>query len=479
MRPLARDARAIEIAALFEESVLAVHHLVDARERQDFTVGPSVDATFTTSCDVVPRGAFPLVHAAGADYELTFTSSMTGDVTVGNSVTALQMLVAQGLAHPSSSVPGAFAWSIVDGARCKVDLGETTVLVSTVSVPPRVPTSAAFDWREQCSTAGVAVATMLFLLMVFSLPPDPKTLALDAFMRDGRFARFVIAPPTEKPREATVGAAAAAGTKGKAAAGPSGKMGAPTAKATTGLASHQGPKDNKDPAVRKLLAEQAASAAGLLGITRDLRQSDVGSLFGRTDALGNEAHDVLGGLVGTEIHEAAGNGGLALVGSGRGGNLGSGEGTIGTGKLGTIGRGGDGGKFAEYGSCAGKVACREHALTHAAQVPTLTAGVGMGCNGCLDKEIIRRVVRQHLNEVKFCYEQELLKKPQLDGRIAVQFTIGGAGTVLTAAVQSSTMQDPFVEQCVASAVRRWEFPKPQGLGLTTVSYPFGFKAAGG
>lgn len=478
MRPAVRDARAIEIAALFEESVLAVHHLVDTRERKDFTVGPSADATFTVASDVVPHGAFPLVHAAGGDYELTFTSSMSGDVTVGDAVIPLRSLVERGHARPSAHVPGAFAWPIVDGARCKVDLGFTTVLVSMVSAPIFVPAHVAFDWREQLSTACVAVATMLFLFMVFSLPPDPKTLALDAFMRDGRFARFIIAPPMEKPPEATVGATAA-GTKGKAAAGASGKMGAVTAKATTGLASHHGPKNSKDPAMRKTLAEKAAADAGLLGVARSLQQSSVGSLFGRTDALGNEATDVLGGLVGTEIREAAGNSGLAVVGSGRGGNLGDGEGTIGTGKLGTIGRGGAGGSSGGYGRCSEMVGCGARGLTHVAAAPSITAGAGMGCNGCLDKEIIRRVVRQHLNEVKFCYEQELLKNPELDGRIAVQFTIGGAGTVLTSAVQSSTMHDPFVEQCVATAVKRWEFPKPQGLGLTTVSYPFGFKAAGG
>ena len=43
--------------------------------------------------------------------------------------------------------------------------------------------------------------------------------------------------------------------------------------------------------------------------------------------------------------------------------------------------------------------------------------------GSLDKEIIRRIIRRHINEVKFCYERELVKSPNLMGRVMVQFTI--------------------------------------------------------
>jgi hypothetical protein len=41
------------------------------------------------------------------------------------------------------------------------------------------------------------------------------------------------------------------------------------------------------------------------------------------------------------------------------------------------------------------------------------------------------------------------------------------------------MNNVSVEQCIASAVRRWEFPKPQGGGIVQVSYPFVLKASGG
>jgi outer membrane biosynthesis protein TonB len=99
--------------------------------------------------------------------------------------------------------------------------------------------------------------------------------------------------------------------------------------------------------------------------------------------------------------------------------------------------------------------------------------------GALDKEIIRRVIRRHINEVKFCYEKELTKNPDLYGRVMVQFTIAGTGAVVASVVQQSTMNNPSVDECIAGSVRRWEFPKPQGGGIVVVSYPFVLKSAGG
>ncbi|MCS6915685.1 MAG: TonB family protein [Myxococcota bacterium] len=97
--------------------------------------------------------------------------------------------------------------------------------------------------------------------------------------------------------------------------------------------------------------------------------------------------------------------------------------------------------------------------------------------GSLDKELIRRIIRRHINEVKFCYEKELTRNPNLQGRVMIQFTIANTGAVISSIVQSSTMGSPPVEQCIAAAVRRWEFPKPQG-GIVIVTYPFVLKAAG-
>jgi TonB family protein len=103
--------------------------------------------------------------------------------------------------------------------------------------------------------------------------------------------------------------------------------------------------------------------------------------------------------------------------------------------------------------------------------PDAIPGIG-SVRGSLDKEIIRRIVRRHLNEVRYCYEQALAAHPSLTGRLVVQFTIAPTGLVLASVLQSSSLGVVSVDICVVQAVKRWEFPQPKGGGLVMVSYPF-------
>jgi TonB family protein len=113
------------------------------------------------------------------------------------------------------------------------------------------------------------------------------------------------------------------------------------------------------------------------------------------------------------------------------------------------------------------------------RAPDVAPAKGAEVRGGLDREIVRRVVHRHLNEVRFCYEEALLRRPSLAGRIVVHFTIAGTGRVLVSALQSSSLGEPTVDACVLAAVRRWEFPQPNGGGLVVVSYPFQLAPAGG
>jgi TonB family protein len=92
--------------------------------------------------------------------------------------------------------------------------------------------------------------------------------------------------------------------------------------------------------------------------------------------------------------------------------------------------------------------------------------------GSLDKDIIRRIVRAHINEVRYCYNQGLTKDPNLEGRVKVQFTIGPTGAVPVAVVAEKTIKDNNVAQCIAKAVKRWKFPRPPQGGNVVVTYPF-------
>lgn len=135
------------------------------------------------------------------------------------------------------------------------------------------------------------------------------------------------------------------------------------------------------------------------------------------------------------------------------------------GNLGTIGHGAGGGTGSGYGRGAGGLRGRT------ALVPRIRTGTA-DVRGSLSREVIRRVIRRHINEVRFCYEQELNQRPDLSGRVLVSFIISPTGAVQSASVGSSTINNARVESCITQAVRRWTFPAPDGGGVVGVNYPF-------
>ncbi len=433
------------------------------RQSPNYIIGSDSLADSPVAPDLVGSAAFSLVSTTGADFMVNVTPSMTGEVSIDNQNLPLQQFVQQ----------RGMSFSLGDRGRAKIDCGATSFLVSATPKPRPVPVPfLVWRWSEQAYTVGTAAALLLFLLMIFSVPPDPKSLSLDLFNADSRFVNFLIKPPEEKEEEIPEWLKKKGpdeqGGKGKRHKGEEGKMGKKTSKNKEGLYGLKGPKDNPDPHLAKKLAEENAKNAGILGVLKMNEGSHLASIFGRDTAAGSDAVNVLGGLIGNEIGEAYGVGGLGLVGTGTGGG-GTGEGTIGLGNFGTIGKGGGGGNGSGYGRGAGGLGGRR------ARAPDVIPGQA-NVRGSLDKEIIRRIIRRHINEVKYCYETELVKKPNLSGRVAVQFTIAATGQVIASVLQSSTMGNLRVENCVVQAVRRWEFPKPMGGGIVIVSYPFNFQA---
>ena len=158
------------------------------------------------------------------------------------------------------------------------------------------------------------------------------------------------------------------------------------------------------------------------------------------------------GVENSAYGESHGIGGLGLVGTGRGGG-GYGVGTIGLGTGSGYGRG-SGSGFGGRGT----------------RVPTVRQAKAE-VQGSLDKEIIRRIVRAHINEVRHCYNQALARDPYAKGRVVIQFVVSPQGKVRAASVREDTLADKSVGTCISAAVLRWTFPKPTGSDVI-VSYPF-------
>jgi TonB family protein len=149
------------------------------------------------------------------------------------------------------------------------------------------------------------------------------------------------------------------------------------------------------------------------------------------------------------------------VGGGQG-DLGSvwGNGRRGTGSFGTKGKGGghEGYGTSRLGSGARSFS---YPVTEEAMV-----------EGGLDREAVILVVMKNIGQITYCYELGLQKKPELRGRVLVDFTINGQGKVASNSISSSTLRSSQVENCMLSKIKNWKFPHPVGGVNVDVNYPF-------
>lgn len=105
---------------------------------------------------------------------------------------------------------------------------------------------------------------------------------------------------------------------------------------------------------------------------------------------------------------------------------------------------------------------------------TMGADVAQG----LTKDEVGRVIHSHLSEVRYCYESSMIRTPDIEGKLLVDFTIGASGRVISSAINKSTLPDPRLDDCILRRLVKWAFPKPKGGVNVSVTYPFIFKSLG-
>jgi TonB family protein len=128
-----------------------------------------------------------------------------------------------------------------------------------------------------------------------------------------------------------------------------------------------------------------------------------------------------------------------------------------------------------YGGLGVRGAGPQRGVAGASAAPAVTPGATT-VKGSLSREQIRASIRAHLNQFRYCYEQQLATTPNLTGQVAVWFVIAPTGAVSSASLASSTMGNEQVESCVVRTMQRVQFPQPAGGGVVMVTYPFRFQA---
>lgn len=472
--------QAAEVVIMWgDKSVLHVEHMNPPRS---FYVGEpagKIGVDFLMGSEALGSDRMPVCVAAGSSIAAVIPTGATGHVRVGEITMSLADLEAQGKLQPSTEMSGAKQYALPQGATCTVEHNGFKFITKPVTAGKRLGAGlTGIDFVPLLYIGGSMLTFGLLLLMFYFAPPRSASLSLDLLNADSRLVQYLMEPPETVEEETPEWLQESSeddteGGKGKRHKGEEGQMGKKESKKTNNRYAIEGPEDNEDPHMAREEAREMARNAGILGTLRSMTGAwnSPTSPYGAESALGADPMSALGALMGDQIGENFGFGGLGLRGTGRGGG-GTGEGTIGLGNLGTIGHGGGGGDGSGYGRGAGGFRGR------AARVPRIRSGAA-DVRGSLSKEVIRRVIRRHINEVRFCYEQELNSRPDLEGRVTVRFIISPTGAVQTAMVQNTTLRNARVERCISGAVRRWTFPAPDGGGIVIVNYPFMLNTTGG
>ncbi len=206
--------------------------------------------------------------------------------------------------------------------------------------------------------------------------------------------------------------------------------------------------DVKNLGIAKVLGGQQA-LTGALGTI----------MAGDTGALNSKMAVAMSGE-GGELVIGHGSGGMGFRGTGAGGG-----GTAGYGRihgLGSIDTGGGTGRNANVGIGRKK----------RKKVARLKIAGGRSSGGC-DKGDIAKNVRRRAAALRACYERQLMSKPNLKGKVSVQWTINTEGKVTRPKIVSNSLKNSSVTDCVMRTIKRIRFKKPEA-GICVIQWPFVF-----
>jgi hypothetical protein len=189
-------------------------------------------------------------------------------------------------------------------------------------------------------------------------------------------------------------------------------------------------------------------------------QKDLSRAYGGSGELAGMA-DAATGAAGSSENRAGDSLGGKLKDVGAGGK---GAATQGIAGLGTQGRG------------TGTTGYGTGGLGQKGSVQINVGGQDADFAGGMDKEAIRRVIREHIREIRNCYERELQRSPDLYGKIVLEWDIEEEGRVSRCVVKSNAIGNDAVANCIVNRLKTWKFPDPPKDQIGRVIFPFVFSS---
>ena len=441
-----RGGDTLEVATLWGDHVMSVNTYA----KRGITIGNDEKS------DIVLEGIdFQLVEYDASGYGVQFDARMTGIFQIRDQVMTLREAIENGTAI---AVGRLFSLPLDSHSSVRIDLGDVTFLIHLTDVPLPIGNNNSID-KTTIPYIGLSGFGHLFMLFLAMMVPDSaRAMDLDMFEAEDRFVQILLDPIEEIPEPSNAEGVEESASKHE---GDEGQAGDEEAKPTNKKLAIKG--DAEDITLKRARDREIATSAGIASII------NVSSPFGESaDTIGNDIQNAIGTLSGEEKGDSFGLNGLGVKGAGRGGD--GNERGFGIDDMGTKKGIGTGTNRGPKGLGPNKPWDKE-----TRQPKLIPDARGAEMEGGLDRSIIRRVVRQHRRELKYCYEKGLQQNRNLKGTVKLKFVISAAGNVISARVFSSTLKNKKVESCMTSKVRRWIFPEPKGGKITTVKYPFNLK----
>ena len=439
----------VEAAMLFRDLVI-----VDDLYQPPTTlkVGSGADCQFQIESDLIPGGEIVLLEVSSGEPVLLLREGMEGEIWVGDSHFTPAEAMASGRATPAGDV---WRLALTRETRTRIVMGELVFFLRRSEIPKFV-----FPIKREWRAAGLALAVSTLIqggliLVSLLMPPEVGELAMEREAQLNRYVQMLLVKPEEKKPEEKP-----EWLKEKQEADKKGEE-----KSDKSKPEEKKPED-KPEEVTELARAEARDEAMNRGAVDVLNQLGPSNVFGGDAAAGVAELEAIGGVSDTGLGQSYGQGGLGKFGGG----LAGGGGRLSTGVGGgAIGVGRSGGSNVG-GNLRGVSDRKVRTPVVSSQPFTLT--------GALDMDVVRRVIAEHRREIVACYETELQKLPELQGRIDVEFVIGPDGAVGGTKLKASTMKNEAVHACVQRRVKQWRFPEPKGGGTVRVSYPWIFTSGG-
>jgi hypothetical protein len=422
------------------------------RKREHITLGQSARNMFVVPSEALPR-QWLLFEITPRGYVAHFADAMDARIAVGNEIISLAQLKQAGKIRRHGH-----SWVMLldERSRGKITVGDMTILFQFVTPPPPQPRpqlpasvrgsfTSNLDWAFTTIAGLSFIAHLMFVVYLRSVDWPRKP---DIEEIPDRFVQMVVRPPPPKKEEVVVAKEEEKPSEEKKAEKPAAKP-APKKELTPEE------KARLDAERRARLAEQVKNTGilKLLGAKADGAGS-IADVLGKGDVDRDQqkAFDGVGGLT-----VATGDSALRGVKTGTGG----------TGRVANIAGLRGGGSIA--GASTGDVAGER-------KVTAVVKSEAPAVDGQLDPNIVVREVKARMSAIKACYERALKRNPGLAGKVAMRWTITGAGTVSGVEVDQDSMGDSEVTGCMKSRIATWRFPAPSG-GAVEVSFPFVFQSS--